>query len=212
MKIKTIYAAFLCFILAFSLCLTSCDGGSGAGEESGETSSVPVSVAETSTAAESTAPETEPAPDFSHVVGLSFDSVSVNGSRVNEPDGKAGQWMDANMTDRRFDYSASPAETISFRGWIGFDCAVVRFGYRIGDASPVFDASFTQYFPADADAVRDASNGGAFAERFAISVPMGAVRGEVTVVALAYLADGTIRELAGETERVYVNYVGPAAE
>lgn len=90
---------------------------------------------------------------------------------------QAGGFID----NSNFTYS-----TILFRGWIGFTKEIESFGYKIGNADPVFS---TDYFTSEESQVRDA--GGDFARRFSISFPLADLKGDNTV----YLA---IKFVTGE--------------
>ena len=86
----------------------------------------------------------------------------------------------------------SPVETFVIRGWIGFEEAIEAFGYKIGDADPVYDARFLK--PAE-EAVQNA--GGKNAKRFEISVPVSDVTETSAIVAVVKLANGEVVVLDG---------------
>ncbi|MCR5056920.1 MAG: discoidin domain-containing protein [Clostridia bacterium] len=121
-------------------------------------------------------------------IGGSFDSFYVDGVlNFGQGDGLASSKLDA--VNRTVE---SPVETFVIRGWIGFEEAIEAFGYKIGDADPVYDASFLK--PAE-EAVQNA--GGKNAKRFEISVPVSDVTETSAIVAVVKLANGEVVVLDG---------------
>ena len=132
-------------------------------------------------------PEETDAPAYTYING-SFDSFFVDGVlNFSQGDGLASSKLDA--VNRTVE---APVSEFGIRGWVGFAEAIDSFGYKIGDADPVFDAAFTQ---ATEDAVKNA--GGANASRYMITVPVTEVDKTSTIVAIVKLANGEVVALDG---------------
>lgn len=226
---KSLFVRLFCAALSLLMLvsLVSCRGGEEEADTTagGDTTVSPTEVpseapTEAPTAAPTDAPteapteaatEAETLPGGHSVVGLSFDTFMLNGERLNDPDGVAHIWLDAHVKDRVIEGKNGFVRSLGFRGWIGFDIAIESFGYRIGSAEPVFNPEFTFVGASDIALVRDPANGGAYAERFAISVPVREVTEDCRVTAVARLADGTVVDLAKGETAVWVSYTGDKA-
>ncbi len=115
----------------------------------------------------------------------SFDSFYVDGVlNFGEADGNASDKLDARS--RRVGEGDGAIQELMLRGWIGFDQEIEAFGYKIGDAAPVYSADF---FQATEEAVKGA--GGEFAQRYCVTVPVAGIEGEQTIVMMVKLANGT---------------------
>jgi len=136
-----------------------------------------------------TNPEDTDAPTAPVYKNASFDSIYVDGAlNFGQPDGSASDKLDGvNRTVGNGDGSISE---IRLRGWIGFEQEIEMFGYKIGNAEPVFDASFTE---ATEQPVKDA--GGENALRFNVTVPVAGIEGEQKIVMVVKLATGDIVEI-----------------
>ncbi len=114
----------------------------------------------------------------------SFDSFYVDGVlNFGEADGNASDKLDAR--GRRVGEGDGAIQELMLRGWIGFDQEIEAFGYKIGDADPVYSQDF---FQATEEAVKGA--GGEFAMRYCVTVPVAGIEGEQTIVMMVKLASG----------------------
>ncbi len=134
-------------------------------------------------------PEDTDVPTAPVYKNASFDSIYVDGAlNFGQADGAASDKLDGvNRTVGNGDGSISE---IRLRGWIGFEQEIELFGYKIGNAEPVFDASFTE---ATEPAVKAA--GGDNALRFNVTVPVAGIEGEQKVVMVVKLKTGDVVEI-----------------
>ncbi len=116
----------------------------------------------------------------------SFDSLFIDGAlNFGQGDGSASDKLDGQS--RTVGNGDGSIQEIRLRGWIGFEQEIDSFGYQIGDAEPVFDASFTE---TTEQAVKNA--GGENALRFNVTVPVAGVEGTQTIVMVVKLVDGSV--------------------
>ena len=133
----------------------------------------------------------------------SIDTFLVNEQLYFQPDGGHGDKLTAqnnivNLVDR------TGLETITLRGWIGFDQPIDSFGYFVDNYNMIYAADFTQ--PAE-DAVLGLA--GEHASRFHISVPVAALEaGAHKVGFVVKLADGTVAILR-DTIQVILPWTAP---
>ena len=134
-------------------------------------------------------------------VGHSFDTFYVNGSMYFEADGGAGDKLTAINNTIAFDVGEAH-ESLSLRGWVGFNQAIDQFGYFIDDPrAQVFD----EFKTATEDGVLAA--GGANASRFQIDVPLTDLEAGVHMIGfVAKLADGTVVRLRENLTVIIVPY------
>lgn len=94
------------------------------------------------------------------------------------------------------DVEIEGADTINLRGWVGFDSDFVeKYGYVIDDGEPVYSGILTNV--SETDPVRAISNGGEFASRFSITIPLtGYTKGEHTAVPVARLESGEVYSIS----------------
>ena len=124
--------------------------------------------------------------------GASFDSLYVDDVlNFGENDGNASGKLDNH--DRTVDGSDGSVSELLFRGWIGFDSELQAVGYKIGDAEPVFDESFLYVWSeaesVDQNAVQAEGNGGQYARRFQVTVPVADLTGDNNIVIVAKTLD-----------------------
>lgn len=120
---------------------------------------------------------TEPA-----FVGASFDTLYRNEVALNSG-GNANNWITPNLPNRTLKRSVygNVTTSVRFYGWIGFDQPIEAVGYIINGGDPVFGnfiGSTTE------PAVMLPVNGGQYARRFNITVPITNAVGVTTVVAV----------------------------
>ena len=153
----------------------------------------------------------EPA-DGAVLHGASFDSFYVNDVlNFGGDDGSASAVLDAH--DRKVDGSDGSVQTLRFRGWIGFESELDTFGYMINGK---FTAGNFTVEPESA-VVAD-SNGGRYAKRFDITVPVADLTGSNEIKAAVKLANGQVVAIdenvkangAGTTPNTTVTYIGVA--
>lgn len=212
---KIITKKVLCLLLCAAALLTGagCTPAGDPAETEGrtvpETGGAPSGTADAAPTEMPTETPTEtPAPEYPAPVGISFDSVWMNSSRLNNPDGEAGKWLDKNKPGRRFNGKSGSITSFVFRGWAGFEYGIEAFGYRFGEEEPVLNPLYIYRDPADLATVRLPQYGGPFAERFIIVVDTAGLRGEGKLTAVAKLTDGSIRDLATEEESISIVYAG----
>lgn len=132
-----------------------------------------------------------PPEESATLISSSFDTFYVDDvMNFGEGDGLADAKLEAR--GRLVDGSDGSIQTLRIRGWIGFNKAIESFGYKIGDAEPVYGDFAT---PTE-DGVRAA--GGEFASRFEITVPVAGLTGRNPVAAVVKLTDGTVIVLDGD--------------
>ena len=129
----------------------------------------------------------------------SFDTFFVNESMYFEQDGGAGDKLTAINNTIAFAAGAAH-DTMSLRGWIGFDQAIESFGYYIDDP---YAQVFGEFAQATEDGVKTA--GGEHASRFKIDVNLADLDAGVhTVGYLVKLVDGTVVRLREEIKVIIV--------
>ncbi len=126
-------------------------------------------------------PDTDPA-EKSH----SFDTFYVNGGMFFPVDGGAADKLDAINNTITFAVGKEH-NSMSLRGWIGYDRAITAFGYSVNGGEIVYDASFKQATEAGVLAA-----GGEYASRFQINADLSKLEpGVHTVTYFVKLIDGT---------------------
>lgn len=103
-----------------------------------------------------------------------------------------------------------PHTSITFKGWVGFNCQMSAIGYKIDDGEPVFNASF--FTNNEEAAVKDNGNGGTYGKRFTVTVPVTGLFGTHTIVCVVRLSeDNSVVELTGTgiTPNTAVTYNNP---
>ena len=146
--------------------------------------------------------------------GASFDSFYVNDTlNFGGADGSASDVLDAH--ERKVDGSDGSVKTVRFRGWIGFEEELETFGYMI-------NGKFTAgEFAADTEpAVTQDANGGRYAKRFDIIVPVADLTGSNEIKAAVKLVSGAIVAIdenvtangAGTTPNTTLTYIGLAEQ
>ncbi|MBP3571576.1 MAG: hypothetical protein J6M42_06410 [Clostridia bacterium] len=122
----------------------------------------------------------------------SFDTFYVNGQMYFPEDGNAGGKLDEINNTLTF-ASAAELQSITLRGWIGFDQAMDSFGYYVDN----YEFVYGEFKTATEDGVLGA--GGEFASRFEIKVPLEYLEGDDHFVGFVVkLADGTVVQLRAE--------------
>ena len=166
-----------------------------------ETTAEPETPTETETEPETepdTEPETEPETEPPYYertdasIGFknwSFDTFKLNGALYFPEDGGSDKKLEA--IDNTVEIALGEThDSVSFRGWIGFNQAIDSFGYYINDEAFVFG----DFAEATGDDVKGA--GGEFASRFCVDVPLAdRAPGSYTVCLLVKLADGKVVKL-----------------
>ncbi|MBP5313187.1 MAG: dockerin type I repeat-containing protein [Clostridia bacterium] len=115
----------------------------------------------------------------------SFDSFYVDGVlNFGKGDGKASDKLDEE--DRTVGDGTDSVNKLTLRGWIGFNGAEIEaFGYKIGNADPVYSTSFV----VNAEPAVIAA-GGPFAKRFQVEVPVKGIEGNKEIVMMVKLSNG----------------------
>jgi len=125
-------------------------------------------------------PEITDTPDPATVVGSSFDTFYVN-DVINFGEGDGGASGKLDKHDRTVDGSDGSVTKLVIRGWVGFADEIESFGYKIGDAAPVYGDFKTTTEAGVLGA------GGPLASRFAIEIDATTIKGEKNVVVVVKL-------------------------
>ncbi len=144
-------------------------------------------------------------------IGASYDTLSlhINSSWIAlNSSGNASQWIAANIPNNTIS-SAYGADQLRFYGWIGFTDPIEAFGYQIDDNEPVWNPGF--FFATTEDAVKYPQNGGQYARRFQIDVPISGLTGIHKVVAVVKV-NGTTIKIDGTLTNTNSALVSPNTE
>ena len=88
---------------------------------------------------------------------------------------------------RILDNSEGIYSTLLFRGWAGFTKEIESFGYKLGDAEPVFSQD---WFTPEESAVRDAA--GEYARRFSVQLSLEGIKGDNPIFLAVRFATGEV--------------------
>lgn len=115
-----------------------------------------------------------------------FDSISADGVMLCA-DGKAGEYLTG--LKNVIKTNAPGYNTLTLAGWVGFDEPITSFGYIIDGKTPVYGA----FAEATESTIKLSTNGGEYAQRFSIDVPVSSLTlGEHTIETVVLLESGTV--------------------
>ena len=114
-------------------------------------------------------------------IGASFDNIYVNNKQRNSG-GNANNWVESNISNRTLSRTQfGVISSIGMSGWIGFDSPIEAFGYSI-NGTVTLSNNFFGY--SEEAAVLLDINGGQYARRFNITIPITDQAGQTQVVAV----------------------------
>ena len=118
--------------------------------------------------------------DYGYGVRSQLDEIIADGQSLTG--GSAGDYLSINQ------YTVSGKyETLTFKGWCGYDMPVAGIGYTINGGENVFNGEFTA---AEAES-HAATYGGDFAIYYSVDVPVSGITEKTRITLIALLEDDT---------------------